>query len=97
MQFLPSPDGLRVQTAFSESVYDPSQVARIEAACQQGKASLYASGIEPGFAGDHFVLTLTTMSTAMSSHATSSIRALLTPGVRAALDDFENGHVPTLS
>jgi amino acid adenylation domain-containing protein/non-ribosomal peptide synthase protein (TIGR01720 family) len=30
MQFLPSADGLRVQASFSESVYDASQVARIE-------------------------------------------------------------------
>lgn len=49
--------------------YDPKQVARLEKACAQGGASLYASGIEPGFAADQLVLTLTTM-----SHRIDSVR-----------------------
>ena len=42
--------------------FDATEVARIETACRQGGSSLYVSGIEPGFAGDHLVLTLVTMS-----------------------------------
>ncbi len=53
--------------------FDPNQVARIEAACRRGQASLYASGIEPGFAGDHLVLTLTTMSKRIRSIRTQEI------------------------
>jgi 2,4-diaminopentanoate dehydrogenase len=34
--------------------------ARLDDAAQRGGATLYASGIEPGFAGDHLVLTLAT-------------------------------------
>ncbi|MBW1884194.1 MAG: dihydrodipicolinate reductase [Deltaproteobacteria bacterium] len=44
------------------SAFDPVQVERLESACQAGGASLYASGIEPGFAGDELVLTLATLS-----------------------------------
>jgi hypothetical protein len=40
---------------------DPKQVARLEEACRKGGATLYASGIEPGFAGDQLVLTLATL------------------------------------
>ena len=42
--------------------YNPKHVDRLEAACREGGASLYASGIEPGFAGDQLVLTLATLS-----------------------------------
>lgn len=42
--------------------FDGRLVARLEEACQAGRASLYASGIEPGFAGDALVLSLATMS-----------------------------------
>lgn len=42
--------------------FDAKAVARLEAAAQRGSASLYISGIEPGFAADHLVLTLATMS-----------------------------------
>ncbi|MEZ4291439.1 MAG: dihydrodipicolinate reductase [Myxococcota bacterium] len=42
--------------------FDAKQVERIEAACRRGGASIYASGIEPGFAGDHLVLALSTLS-----------------------------------
>ncbi|HVN38883.1 MAG TPA: dihydrodipicolinate reductase [Myxococcota bacterium] len=41
--------------------FDPKQVARLESACREGGATLYASGVEPGFAGDQLVLTLATL------------------------------------
>ena len=53
--------------------FDAAEVARIEAACRQGESSLYASGIEPGFAGDHLVLTLATMSKRIRSIRTQEI------------------------
>jgi hypothetical protein len=43
------------------AAFDPKHVARLEAAAQAGGATLYASGIEPGFAGDQLVLTLATL------------------------------------
>lgn len=49
--------------------FDPKHVERLEEACQSGRASLYASGIEPGFAADQLVLTLATM-----SHQIESVR-----------------------
>jgi len=42
--------------------FDRAEVERINAACASGGASLYVSGIEPGFAGDHLVLLLSTLS-----------------------------------
>ncbi|MFK7897324.1 MAG: dihydrodipicolinate reductase [Myxococcota bacterium] len=42
--------------------FDPKAVERLESAARRGGASLYVSGIEPGFAADHLVLTLATMS-----------------------------------
>jgi hypothetical protein len=53
--------------------FDPGEVARIEAACRDGHASLYASGIEPGFAGDQLVLTLATLSNRIRSVRTQEI------------------------
>ena len=53
--------------------FDAAEVARIEAACERGRSSLYASGIEPGFAGDHLVLTLATMSRHIRSIRTQEI------------------------
>jgi hypothetical protein len=44
------------------AAYDESVRRRLEAAAAAGGATLYASGIEPGFAGDQLVLTLLTMS-----------------------------------
>jgi len=41
--------------------FDPKLVSRLEAACREGGATLYASGVEPGFAGDQLVLTLATL------------------------------------
>jgi len=42
--------------------FDRDAVTAIESAAAQGRATLYASGMEPGFAGDHLVLALTTLS-----------------------------------
>ncbi|RBY81816.1 dihydrodipicolinate reductase [Blastococcus sp. TF02A-26] len=42
--------------------YDPVARARLEDAARRGGATLYASGIEPGFAGDHLVALLLTLS-----------------------------------
>jgi hypothetical protein len=53
--------------------YNPKHVDRLEAACREGGASLYASGIEPGFAGDQLVLTLSTLSHRIRSVRTQEI------------------------
>ncbi|MCD9624074.1 hypothetical protein LUW87_09445 [Rhabdothermincola sp. EGI L10124] len=47
--------------------YQPALRRRLEDAAAAGGATLYASGIEPGFAGDQFVLTLLTMSRRVES------------------------------
>ncbi|MFI5394951.1 MAG: dihydrodipicolinate reductase [Candidatus Binatia bacterium] len=41
---------------------EPELAARLESACRAGGASLFGSGIEPGFAGDLLPLTFMTMS-----------------------------------
>jgi hypothetical protein len=53
--------------------FDAKQVERLQDACRQGGASLYASGIEPGFAADHLVLTLATLSHRIESVRTQEI------------------------
>jgi hypothetical protein len=53
--------------------FDTSEVARVDAACRRGGASLYVSGIEPGFAGDQLVLTLATLSDRIRSVRTQEI------------------------
>jgi len=53
--------------------YDAAAVTRIEDACRRGGASLYASGIEPGFAGDHLVLLLSTLTSRIESVRTQEI------------------------
>ncbi len=53
--------------------FDVSEVARVDAACRRGGASLYVSGIEPGFAGDQLVLTLATLSGCIRSVRTQEI------------------------
>jgi hypothetical protein len=53
--------------------FDPEAVKRLETACARGGASLYASGVEPGFAGDHFVLALCTMSNTIDTIRTQEI------------------------
>jgi hypothetical protein len=53
--------------------FDPRQVDRLEQACRKGGATLYATGLEPGFAGDQLVLTLTTLSRRIRSLRTQEI------------------------
>jgi hypothetical protein len=53
--------------------FDPKHVERLDAACRQGGATLYASGLEPGFAGDHLVLLLSTLSHRIRSVRTQEI------------------------
>jgi hypothetical protein len=53
--------------------YDAAAVTRIEDACRSGGASLYSSGIEPGFAGDHLVLLLSTLTSRIRSVRTQEI------------------------
>jgi len=47
--------------------FDPGEAERLEAACALGGTSLYASGLEPGFVGDHLVLVLSTLSRSIRS------------------------------
>jgi len=53
--------------------FDRSQVMRLEAACALGDSSLYGSGIEPGFAGDQFVLVLSTLTERIDAVRTQEI------------------------
>ena len=53
--------------------YNAKHVDRLETACREGGATLYASGIEPGFAGDQLVLTLATLSNKIRSVRTQEI------------------------
>ncbi|MEZ4281460.1 MAG: dihydrodipicolinate reductase [Myxococcota bacterium] len=53
--------------------FDARQVERLEAAARRGGASLYASGLEPGFAGDELVLRLATLSHRIRSVRTQEI------------------------
>jgi hypothetical protein len=53
--------------------WNPELVARLRAACERGGASIYASGIEPGFVGDHLALVLSTQSRKISSIRTQEI------------------------
>jgi hypothetical protein len=55
------------------AAFSPRQVSRLETACREGGASLYASGLEPGFAGDQLVLTLSTLSHRIHSVRTQEI------------------------
>jgi 2,4-diaminopentanoate dehydrogenase len=57
-----STPGLVYPPAFEPSVRD-----RLALAAEAGGATLYASGIEPGFAGDQLALTLMTMSRSLRS------------------------------
>jgi hypothetical protein len=64
--------GINVVTVSSPGlVFPPAYPAasrdRLVAAAERGGASLYSSGLEPGFAGDHLVLTLLTMSRSVRS------------------------------
>lgn len=53
--------------------YQPEWRTQLEDAAARGKATLYASGIEPGFAGDQLPLTLMTMSDTVRSVRTQEI------------------------
>ena len=53
--------------------FDPDAVARLEAAAAKGEATLYASGIEPGFAGDHLVLLLATLTNRIDQVRTQEV------------------------
>lgn len=53
--------------------FDARSVARLSAAARSGGATLYASGMEPGFAGDQLVALLTTLSGTVSSIRTQEI------------------------
>lgn len=45
----------------------PALVSRVRDAASTGGATIYASGLEPGFAADHLVVLLTTMSSTVTS------------------------------
>jgi 2,4-diaminopentanoate dehydrogenase len=53
--------------------YKEHIVKRLEEAAIKGGASFYVSGIEPGFAADHLLLTLLTLSNTIKSVRTSEI------------------------
>ena len=55
------------------AAYDVAAVEAIEAAAAEGGASLYISGIEPGFAADHLVLVLSTLSNRIETVRTQEI------------------------
>ena len=64
--------GISVVTATSTQLvhpaaYEPGARKRLEEAARKGGASLYASGIQPGFALDHLTLTLATQSKSIRS------------------------------
>lgn len=52
---------------------DAKILRRLADACHAGGASLYASGVEPGFAGDQLVLTLATLTNRVRSVRTQEI------------------------
>lgn len=60
-----------VSTTSSQMIYPPAfdekWRAQVEDAAKAGGASIYASGIEPGFAGDHLPLALATQSRSIRS------------------------------
>ena len=55
------------------AAFAPKHVEKLDAACRQGGATLYASGVEPGFAGDHLILLLSTLSHRIRSVRTQEI------------------------
>lgn len=52
---------------------DPGLVAKLTAAAQAGGSTLYASGLEPGFVGDHLVSLLSSLSDTVNSVRTQEI------------------------
>jgi hypothetical protein len=70
--------GINVVTVTSSSLVYPAAheldaIAPLLNAAMLGDASLYASGIEPGFAGDHLPLVLATQSNTITSIRTSEL------------------------
>ena len=70
--------GVNVSTTSSwallhPSTYEPTWRAQLEAAAAEGGASIYATGIEPGFAADQLPILLTTMSNSITSIRASEI------------------------
>jgi 2,4-diaminopentanoate dehydrogenase len=70
--------GINVVTVSSAGLvfpagFDAGIRERLATAAAAGGASLYASGIEPGFAGDHLVLTLATQSDTIRSIRTQEL------------------------
>jgi hypothetical protein len=55
------------------SGFEPAPLERLERAARSGGATLFASGIEPGFAGDLLPLTLLTMSSRVASVRTQEL------------------------
>jgi hypothetical protein len=55
------------------AAHDPGVTARLRASAETGGATLYASGIEPGFAADHLVLLLSTLSRRITSVRTQEL------------------------
>jgi hypothetical protein len=53
--------------------FDPALRDQLAAACAEGGTSLYVSGIEPGFAADHLVLVLSTLSRRITSVRTQEL------------------------
>ena len=66
-----------VTTTSSRMIYPPAfdaaQRTQLEAAAEAGGASIYASGIEPGFACDHLALVLATQSSEIRTIRASEI------------------------
>ena len=70
--------GVNVSTTSSwallnPATYEPTWRAQLEAAASEGGASIYATGIEPGFAADQLPILLTTMSNSITSIRSSEI------------------------
>ncbi len=55
------------------AAFDPALRDELDAACVAGGTSLYVSGIEPGFAADHLVLLLSTLSRRITSVRTQEL------------------------
>jgi hypothetical protein len=70
--------GVNVVTVTSWSLvyppaFEPTWLEQLRGAAERGRASLYASGIEPGFAADQLPLLLSTMSNTITSIRSSEL------------------------
>jgi hypothetical protein len=75
--------------------YEPTWRAQLEEAAADGGVSLYASGIEPGFAADQLPILLTTMSNTITSIRSSEIAMYDTyPVTFMMMDVMGFGHPP---